>query len=85
MLKDSSGYEFDPTVVVAMVAWLESVATRLGVAVDRLTVDELLAACEPVGTQREPRSPHRDLDEHGQAQACADSCRPRRLVRTCSG
>lgn len=46
MLKDSSGYEFDPTVVIAMVAWIDSVTKRLGAATKELTVDALLAACE---------------------------------------
>ena len=42
MLKDSSGYEFDPTVVVAMVTWIESAAKQLGVAIADLAVDEVV-------------------------------------------
>ena len=47
LLKDSAGYEFDPTVVVAMVSWVESVAERLAKSPDQLTTDNLLAAYEP--------------------------------------
>ena len=47
ILQDSSGYDFDPTVVVAMVAWVEAMARRLGQELDQLTPDDLLAACVP--------------------------------------
>ncbi len=78
MLKDSSGYEFDPAVVVAMVAWIDSVVQRLGTAVSRLTVADLLAACEPLRTQAEPAVVQGDTDEHRQAQTCAGNA-----VRVC--
>jgi diguanylate cyclase (GGDEF)-like protein/putative nucleotidyltransferase with HDIG domain len=54
MLKDSSGYDFDPTVVVAMVAWVESVAREAGAAGDRLMIEDLLATCEPMTVKHEP-------------------------------
>ena len=54
MLKDSCGYDFDLTVVAAMATWIEDVAKRLGLSVDRLTTDDLFAACEPVGQAPEP-------------------------------
>ncbi|MEN6333895.1 MAG: diguanylate cyclase [Phycisphaerales bacterium] len=71
MLKDSSGYEFDPAVVAAMTAWVESIAKDAGGAVDRLTVDELLGACETM------MADHADtafggMEAHGQT-ALADS------------
>jgi diguanylate cyclase (GGDEF)-like protein len=47
MLKDSAGYDFDPTVVSAMAGWIEAVAQRLGTSLDLLTPDDLLATCEP--------------------------------------
>jgi len=70
MLKDSSGYDFDPTVAVAMVAWVESVARRSGAA-DRLTVEDLLATCKPLPEAREAAMPG-STDTHGQTQAVAD-------------
>jgi diguanylate cyclase (GGDEF)-like protein len=56
MLKDACGYDFDLTVVVAMAAWVEDVAQRLGTTVDGLTVNDLLAAAETENTAplREP-------------------------------
>jgi HD-GYP domain-containing protein (c-di-GMP phosphodiesterase class II) len=53
MLKDSSNYDFDPTVVVAMVAWIEAVAREAGIAVERLTVEDLLTTREPVTAEQE--------------------------------
>jgi diguanylate cyclase (GGDEF)-like protein len=47
ILKDSSGYDFDPTVVIAMVAWVETVAEQLGTSPDRLTPADLLVTHEP--------------------------------------
>jgi diguanylate cyclase (GGDEF)-like protein len=46
LLKDACGYDFDLTVVVAMAAWVEDVAKRLGTALDSLTANDLLAAVE---------------------------------------
>ncbi len=46
ILKDSSGYDFDPTVVAALVTWVESVAGRHEITLEQLTTDDLLAACE---------------------------------------
>jgi diguanylate cyclase (GGDEF)-like protein len=46
LLKDACGYDFDLTVVVAMAAWVEGVAQRLGTGLDQLTADDLLAAIE---------------------------------------
>ena len=56
MLKDSAGYEFDPTVVIAMVTWIDSILKRLGVAVKDLAVDDLLATCEVVPQCDDSRS-----------------------------
>jgi diguanylate cyclase (GGDEF)-like protein len=47
ILQDSSGYDFDPTVVVAMLAWVEGVTDRLGKSLDQLTPEDLLAAYIP--------------------------------------
>jgi len=47
ILKDSAGYDFDPQVAAAMVAWIESVAVRLRTTPDHLTTVDLLAAHEP--------------------------------------
>lgn len=57
LLQDSCGYEFDPAVVVAMTAWVEAVAERQGLPMDRLTVDDLLATCEPMKIDPEPATP----------------------------
>jgi len=46
MLKDTAGYDLDPTVVAAMVTWIEKVASQRGESVDRLAVADLLAAHE---------------------------------------
>jgi diguanylate cyclase (GGDEF)-like protein len=54
MLKDSAGYELDPTVVAAMVVWIEGIAGQLQVAPDRLTPEDLLAACEPAREAARP-------------------------------
>ncbi len=56
LLKDACGYDFDLTVVVALAAWLEAVAKRLGTTVERLVANDLLAAAETQGTVplREP-------------------------------
>jgi hypothetical protein len=72
MLKDSSGYEFDPTVVIAMVAWIDSLAKGLGIAVGGLSVDDLLATCEPLPEQREPAAVLEGTDQHGQTQTSTD-------------
>jgi diguanylate cyclase (GGDEF)-like protein len=56
ILKDSSGYEFDPAAVVAMVAWVESSAGQLHIPLERLTTEDLLAACRSSGTSLEPAS-----------------------------
>ena len=78
MLKDSSGYESDPTVVIAMVTWIESVTKRLGVAVEELTADDLLATCEPLLEVREPLSLAGDTDEQEPVEEAADN-----RVRAC--
>lgn len=72
ILKDSSGYDFDPTVVVAMIAWIESVAHRAGHAVEEITADGLLAACESVKAGQEPISPA-GVDRQGLVQPPAES------------
>ena len=54
MLTDSSSYDFDPTVVVAMVAWVESVARETGAAIHGLTVEDLLAKHEPMTARPGP-------------------------------
>ncbi len=78
MLKDSSGYEFDPTVVIAMVAWIDSVAKCLCVTTKKLMVDDLLSTCEPLLEEPEPALVLGDADEHGQTPALADTA-----VRVC--
>jgi diguanylate cyclase (GGDEF)-like protein/putative nucleotidyltransferase with HDIG domain len=50
LLKDACGYDFDLTVVVAMAAWVEDVAKRLGTTMDHLTANDLLAAVETKDT-----------------------------------
>src|SRR5512147_1322094 len=50
LLKDACGYDFDLTVVVALIAWVEELAKRLGTPVERLAASELLAAAETQGT-----------------------------------
>jgi diguanylate cyclase (GGDEF)-like protein/putative nucleotidyltransferase with HDIG domain len=57
MLRDSAGYDFDPTVVVAMIAWIESVARDNDLAVERLTIENLLATCEPMMIDAAPLAP----------------------------
>jgi hypothetical protein len=57
MLKDSAGYDFDPTVVVAMIAWIESVARDNDLTADRLTIEHLLATCEPMMIDAVPLVP----------------------------
>jgi putative nucleotidyltransferase with HDIG domain len=42
ILKDSSGYDFDPDVVKALVAWIEAVASELDKTVADITFDDLL-------------------------------------------
>jgi putative nucleotidyltransferase with HDIG domain len=54
MLRDSSGYDFDPTVVVAMISWIESVARANAKTIDHLTIEDLLATCEPMMLDPEP-------------------------------
>lgn len=54
MLKDSSGYEFDPAVVIAMVAWVESIAQHTETSVKDIKVQDLLATCEPLMEDKEP-------------------------------
>ncbi|MBP7053488.1 MAG: diguanylate cyclase [Phycisphaerae bacterium] len=66
MLKDSAGYEFDPTVVIAMVTWIESAAKQLGVAIADLAVDDLLSTCESLRHEREPAMASVGADEQGQ-------------------
>jgi len=72
ILKDSSGYEFDPTVVVAMVAWVEAVAKGIGAPVERITTDDLLGACEPMMVAHDPASSG-GMDGQGHVQTPADS------------
>jgi putative nucleotidyltransferase with HDIG domain len=50
LLKDACGYDFDLTVVVAMAAWVEDVAKRLGTTMDHLTANDLLGAIETKDT-----------------------------------
>jgi diguanylate cyclase (GGDEF)-like protein/putative nucleotidyltransferase with HDIG domain len=57
MLKDSAGYDFDPTVVVAMIAWIESVARENDLTAEHLTIEHLLATCEPMMIDAEPLVP----------------------------
>ncbi|MGE5295014.1 MAG: diguanylate cyclase [Solirubrobacterales bacterium] len=71
MLRDSAGYEFDPTIVVAITAWIESVARDSGVLVERLMTDDLLATCEPMMGDRAPAAPG-GADAHGQTQTLVD-------------
>jgi HD-GYP domain-containing protein (c-di-GMP phosphodiesterase class II) len=49
LLKDACGYDFDLTVVVAMAAWVEEVARRLGTPAESLTPNDLLVAAETQG------------------------------------
>jgi diguanylate cyclase (GGDEF)-like protein len=49
LLKDACGYDFDLTVVVAMAAWVEEVAKRLGTTVECLVANDLLVAAETQG------------------------------------
>ena len=53
LLKDSCGYEFDPAVVVAMIAWVESISRETGISLETLTTEDLLAVGAPV-TEHEP-------------------------------
>jgi len=53
LLKDSCGYEFDPAVVVAMIAWVESISRETGVSLETLATEDLLAVGAPV-TEHEP-------------------------------
>jgi CBS domain-containing protein len=46
LLKDTCGYDFDLTVVVALAAWVEEVAQRLNTTPDRLIGNDLLATAE---------------------------------------
>jgi diguanylate cyclase (GGDEF)-like protein len=50
LLKDACGYDFDLTVVVAIVAWIEGVAQRLGTTLESVTASDLLAAAETQDT-----------------------------------
>jgi len=50
LLKDACGYDFDLTVVVAMAAWVEEVAKRLGTTMECLVANDLLVAAETQGT-----------------------------------
>jgi putative nucleotidyltransferase with HDIG domain len=50
MLKDTSGYDLDPTAVAAMVAWVEAGADRCGKSLDHLAVADLLATHEGPAT-----------------------------------
>ncbi len=72
MLRDSSGYDFDPTVVVAMIAWIESVARENGMTMDHLTIENLLATCEPMMIDLVP-AVSGNTDTQGQAQPLAES------------
>jgi diguanylate cyclase (GGDEF)-like protein len=54
ILKDSAGYELDPTVVAATVAWIEGIARQLGKDLDRLTTADLLATYQPPSEDLEP-------------------------------
>lgn len=47
MLEDSCGYDFDPAVVPALIAWAGSVAERLGTTPDNLRPPDLLTVQEP--------------------------------------
>jgi diguanylate cyclase (GGDEF)-like protein/putative nucleotidyltransferase with HDIG domain len=78
MLKDSSGYEFDPTVVVAMIAWVDSISRESGIAVDRLTIEDLLAASGPMTESQEPAAPG-NTDNHEQAPTLTGA-----VVHVCS-
>ena len=53
MLRDSCGYEFDPAVVVALDAWVESICRETAISLERLTVEDLLAASEPIRIDRQ--------------------------------
>jgi len=79
MLKDSSGYEFDPTVVIAMVSWIDAVTRRLGTSMKGLTVGDLLATCEALREEQEPVLVLDAADEQGQMQTPADSSVPIRM------
>jgi diguanylate cyclase (GGDEF)-like protein len=50
LLKDACGYDFDLTVVVALAAWVEEVAKRLGTTLENVTAADLLAAAETQDT-----------------------------------
>lgn len=71
MLKDSSGYEFDPTVVIAMLAWIESVARKTGGTVNQLTIEDLLATRLP--------------PTEGRGQAGSGNTAPHDRTRTLAG
>jgi diguanylate cyclase (GGDEF)-like protein/putative nucleotidyltransferase with HDIG domain len=77
MLKDSSGYEFDPTVVVAMIAWVDGIVRQAGIALDRLTIEDLLATyeggvrCDDLLVAALPLA-----DEHGQTPVLAGAPMP---------
>jgi putative nucleotidyltransferase with HDIG domain len=43
ILKDSAGYELDPTVVAAVAAWVENVGKQLDTPPDQLTAEDLVA------------------------------------------
>jgi len=49
ILKDSAGYDFDPQVTAAMVAWVDGVAVRLRTTPDHLTTGDLLGTHQPFG------------------------------------
>jgi len=53
MLRDSCGYEFDPAVVVALDAWVEAICRETAISLDRLTVEDLLTASEPIRIDRQ--------------------------------
>jgi diguanylate cyclase (GGDEF)-like protein/putative nucleotidyltransferase with HDIG domain len=50
LLKDSAGYDFDPDVVKAMVAWIEAVASESDKEIVDMTVDDLLWSQKAVET-----------------------------------
>jgi len=47
MLADACGYDFDPAVVTAMIAWVEGIAKRRGTTLDRLTIQDLRVPQQP--------------------------------------
>jgi putative nucleotidyltransferase with HDIG domain len=55
LLKDACGYDFDLTVVAALITWVEEIARRLGTTPDRLVANDLLAAAETQGTMPLPQ------------------------------